>query len=50
MKKCEKFDGWTECEKRGCKGCYFNKIKIYKTTINQDDLKVILRRKRNEKI
>ena len=43
MKKCDKVDEWTECEKRGCKGCYFNIIKIYKTTINQDDLKVIFK-------
>ena len=24
MKKCEKFDEWTECEKRGCQGCFHN--------------------------
>lgn len=24
MKNCDKFDEWTECEKRGCQGCYFD--------------------------
>lgn len=24
MKKCDKYDNWTECEKRGCKGCFYN--------------------------
>lgn len=28
MNKCEKFDEWTECEKRGCKGCFNNKKRI----------------------
>lgn len=26
MDKCNKFDEWTECEKRGCKGCEYNKM------------------------
>ena len=30
MKKCEKFDEWTECEKRGCQGCFHNKYKNVK--------------------
>lgn len=41
MKNCDKFDEWTECEKRGCKGCYFDGIIAeidYKISVNLDEL------------
>jgi hypothetical protein len=28
MKNCDKFDEWTECEKRGCQGCFYDIDKI----------------------
>lgn len=26
---CKQYDNWTDCEKRGCQGCFYNKYKNY---------------------
>lgn len=41
MKKCEKFDEWTECEKRGCQGCFYNykkRLKKYVAKLTKEQL------------
>lgn len=37
MKNCEKFDEWTECEKRGCKGCFHNKKRIIEILMTEKE-------------
>lgn len=54
MEKCENYDNWCECEKRGCQGCFHNKykkVKKYFVKLTKEQLNSLYgRMMNNEKI